>query len=507
MNLTPDSIKCTIQFTLDNGTTFSLNTADTINQTNFLTSIKLREELSAQTDIPVGVINSTVLDLILISNNRALVPNNSSSVYYGHLNNKVKIQVNVTVNNVDNVFMGTYYVDEWKSNTSSTTANQVIISATGVMHKVSKLDIPMTDINNIDNFKDYLIELFEIINTDLQASNISPVVISGNNISFSEFPNMQYANLEMDDMGTLLNDISQATLTNIYIDRNDILRTDFCCDDQYAQVVTTIDVLTAAQVGEDFNLNYDGVSVKYSKYNVQDIETLASITNENLISGDNIFDNIDLGENVYKVNRIVATTKDIDVLAYTKSALFNKKKLNLTINSDGSSVTDIAILGKRVDNTEFTCEVGGDNKLEVKNKVLDYNYIDKYANMLNQLINIRDNSMVVTCYITPDIIKLGDIVFVNCSQAMSVSGDYKIVGIEWEFSTYSKATISLIKTFDITYDIDAILYSQNKAFTQALGGYTVNPVLDSISERENIYIEQNLSTQLYDLRVILGEEV
>jgi len=318
---------------------------------------------------------------------------------------------------------------------------------------------------------------------------------------------MQYANLEMDDMGTLLNDISQATLTNIYIDRNDILRTDFCCDDQYAQVVTTIDVLTAAQVGEDFNLNYDGVSVKYSKYNVQDIATLASITNENLISGDNIFDNIDLGENVYKVNRIVATPKDIDVLAYTKSALFNKKKLNLTINSDGSSVTDIAILGKRVDNTELTCEVGGDNKLEVKNKVLDYNYIDKYANMLNQLINIRDNSMVVTCYITPDIIKLGDIVLVDCSQAMSVSGDYKIVGIEREFSTYSKATISLIKTFDITYDIDAILYSQNKAFTQALGGYTVNPVLDSISKRENIYIEQNLLTQLYDLRVILGEEV
>ena len=504
MNLTADEIKCTLTFTLDNNVSFSLNTSDVINKTNFLTSVKLSEELSSKTNIPVGVINSSVLDLVIISKNRALVPNNPSSVYYGHLNTKAKIQINIEANN-HNIFMGTYYVDEWKSNASNTTADQVVISATGLMHKISKLDMPMTDLNNIENFKDYLLEVFEVLNTKLQQNGLATVVLNSANINFSEFPNMQYANLKMDDIGTMLNDISQATLTNIYIDRNDTLKTDFCCDDQYAQIVADLDVMTAAQIGDDFSLNYDGISTKYSKYNIGDIESIASITNEQLVVGDNTFNDIDLGQNIYKVNRIVTSTDDVDVIAYTKSALFNKKKLNLVINSDGSSVANINILGRKVDSTKLTYAVGGENKLEVDNIVLDYNYIEKYTNMLNQLLQIKNNSMTVTCYITPDVINLGDIVHINCAQAMSVSGDYKIVGIRWEFSTYAKATLKLIKTFELEYDIDAILSSQNRLFELSLGGYTITETLDDISERENEYIEEHLSTPLYNLRVILGE--
>ena len=55
-------LSCKVRFTLKNGSVFTLNSADLVNQYNYLSAIKLNEELSAENNIPVGVNSSSVLD-------------------------------------------------------------------------------------------------------------------------------------------------------------------------------------------------------------------------------------------------------------------------------------------------------------------------------------------------------------------------------------------------------------------------------------------------------------
>ena len=80
-----------VKFTLSNGTTFILNSNSGINTTNFISSLKIKEALSAENDIPIGVNTSNILDLEIISNNKALVPENANSAYYGYMDNSAII--------------------------------------------------------------------------------------------------------------------------------------------------------------------------------------------------------------------------------------------------------------------------------------------------------------------------------------------------------------------------------------------------------------------------------
>lgn len=500
------SLSCKVKFTLSNDTSFTLNSSETINLKNYLSAIKLTEQISAENNIPVGVNSSNVLDLEIISENHALIPENESSIYYGYMNDSAIVELYVTiVDEKKEVYFGKYFVDTWKSVITSDEPNKVKISATCIMGVITKQVVPDVIINSGMFIKDYVIALIEELNNTLPANK--HINYREDDIDFSIFPTMQFSNLDTEDMSNCLNGLSQCTLTNIYADRDGYVKTDFTCDDTAEEAKYKLDVMTAAQAGSGVLVNYDGIKVKYSLGNILDVEQLASLYQQDVVAGDNTFKEIKLGEAVYKINRIEVTSEDNSIFVGIKSAKYNKNKMTVVIEADAATKVNISIYGQRLDNTELIYEIAGKNELEINNKVLGSQYISKYADYMAQLIGFKNNSMQVSGYFRPDI-KLADIVFINCLGAMSISGYYKVVGLEWEFGAYGKCTMSVIKTFDSEMNIDDIMFNFNDLLELTLAGiYTEDSQYPPLSQRENDYVNTVLGTEFDELRMLEYGEV
>ena len=492
-----------VTFTLSNGTTFTLNNNSSINTTNFVSSLKIKEALSAENDIPIGVNTSNILDLEIISNNKALIPENTNSTYYGYMNNSAIIEIYITENN-EQIYFGKYFVNTWKSSISSDSPNLVKISATNIMSIISKQAVPDVEINTGMYIKNYLLNVIDKLNDELPQTK--QIEYDEEDINFDAFPVMQFSNLDTENMGNCLNGLSQCTMTNIFVDREGNLKTDYCCDDNPAEAVYSFDVMTSASAGDGVLVKYDSIKVNYSLGNILDVEQLASLYQQDCIAGDNLFNNISLGEAVYKINRIEVVAEDPSIFVGVKSALYNKNKMQVTIEADAATKVDIKIYGQRLDTTNLVYETDGENKLEITNRVIEQSYVEKYANNMLQLINFKNNSMSVDGYFNPRV-KLSDTVFINCTNAMSISGYYKVVGLDWDLSMYGKCVMSLIKTFEVDYDLDVIMNNLNNLLELTINGvYSKDSRFVSLDSSENAYANAELDTELTDLRELLYGE-
>lgn len=489
-----------VKFTLSDGSTFTLNSGSSINSYNFISSLKVNEALSAENNIPIGVNTSNIIDIEIISNNKALIPENTGSVYYGYMNNTAIIEIYITENN-EQLYFGKYFVDSWKSSISSDSPNLVKISATNIMSLIAKQTVPDVEINTGMYIKNYLLNVIDELNLTLPQTK--QIDYEEQDINFDTFPVMQFSNLDTENMGNCLNGLSQCTMTNIFVDRDGKLKTDYCCDDTQSQAVYSFDVMTSASAGDGVLVKYDSVKVNYSLGNILDVEQLASLYQQDCIAGDNLFKDISLGEAVYKINRIEVVAEDPDIYVGVKEAKYNKNRMQVTIEADAATKVNINIYGQRVDTTNLVYETDGENKLEITNRVIQSSYIEKYADNMLQLINFKNNSMSVEGYFNPRI-KLSDIVYINCTNSMSISGYYKIVGLSWDLSMYGKCVMSLIKTFEVNYDVDVITNSLNNLLELTVNGvYSKDSQFVSLDSSENTYANTELDTELTDLRDLL----
>ena len=490
-------ISCRLVFHLANNTSFSFNTNDDINRNNYLTSIKLDEKLSENNYIPVGVNTATVLDIEGISNNHALIPENTDSMYYGYMNNTCYIDLYVTESGNEYNF-GRYYVDSWKSDITDTTPNRFTISATNLMGYIGKLDVP--DINMADcyKFKNYIESVVVALNEQFDSSKHIYSVVDG--ISFDQFPTMYFSMLNNNNISDCLNDISLATVTNIYIDRANTIRTDYLLDDRPQEAEYTIDILVSSQAGSTDLVNYDNVKLNYLLGSIKDTEVIASLYDHVLSIEEPTIEEISLGDGLYKVNRIDVTSSDGSYVGIV-STKYSKNKMSITFDIENTTNINLVIYGQRLDNTLMIINSGSSNNIEITNKIITSDLAYKYTENINRLIQIKNNSMEVEAYITPEI-KLSDTVHINAIGAMSMSGYYKVVGLAWDFGQYGKCKMNLVKTFEndapTTEVISNTLQTQLEYLHEAATTYnTVNPssITGISSETSNLYMQNN---EVYD---------
>lgn len=494
-----------VKFTLSNGSTFILNSGSSINSNNFITSLKLNESLSAENNIPIGVNTSNILDIEIISNNKALIPENENSTYYGYMNNSAIIEIFITESN-EEIYFGKYFVNSWKSSISSDSPNLVKISATNIMSIISKQAVPDIEINTGMYIKDYLLNVIDELNSTLPQTK--QIEYNEEDIKFDAFPVMQFSNLDTENMGNCLNGLSQCTMTNIFVDREGYLKTDYCCDDSPSEAVYSFDVMTSASAGDGLLVKYDSIKVNYSLGNILDVEQLASLYQQDVIAGINTFKDINLGNAVYKINQIDVTAEDPSIFVGIdySTTKYNKNKMVVGVEADAATKVNIKVFGQRLDTTSMVYETDGENKLEITNRVIEQSYVEKYANNMLQLINFKNNSMSVEGYFNPRV-KLSDTVFINCTNAMSISGYYKVVGLDWDLSMYGKCVMSLIKTFEVDYDLDAIMKNLNNLLELTVNGvYSNDSKFVSLDSSENAYANAELDTELTDLRKLLYGE-
>lgn len=449
-----ERVKCKIVITLndENNTEIdiSLSTVENKNNiTNYVTSIDIDESTNAQNNNPVGVVSANTLKIVLNSNDRSLFPENNQSPYYGFMNNTATIRVTLT--DVDGeVNFNTYYISKWNSNINSNNPNQVIIEATDLLAIINKNSVPSGTITNRDmTTKESFIFMLNNLNENLDLKY--KLQYDESDIKFSDFDKIEYDNIEAGNMSDWLNTVSQCTLTNIYIARDNKLKTDNCLDDKATESVGTLSDkvnITNASVDTGGLVNYTGVKINYITNTINPMAELTTVSNQLVKPGVNVFDDIDLSNKVFTINAVRLISNTSQALKLNK-LVYDKRKCNIEIeNTTTENITcSIVIYGQSFKENKLSVlkTKGSTNEiLEVTNKLLLPDYADKYANNLLKLVGLRNSSLSLTGFFNPRL-KLGDTIYVDVDKSIKTSGYYKIIGLHWKISNTIKCTAKVIK--------------------------------------------------------------
>lgn len=437
-----DRVKCTVTITLANNQTITidLNTVST----NYLTSIDINEETATENNNPVGVVSSNTLKMTLNTEDLSLIPNNPDSVYYPYMNNSATVNVKVTSEDGD-VNFETFYVSSWKSNISSSNPHRVVIEATDLLSLIGKNTIPDTELVKTQATGAYLRAVIAKLNEKLPQKYRITTDISDND--FSHFPTIQYPSYSQNNMATLFNTISQSTLTNLYLTRQNKLVSDYLLDNNHSQTVATlsdkVNVLSASLDSSSL-VNYNSVRVNYYLNTVNDNTLLTSLDAQTLVAGDNAF-SIPLS-NTYKIAYIKVTTADggkVETVAFS----YSKDTCDLILSSESATTCKIEIYGQTLKENKMGLTVqrqsSSNETLEVTNTLLPEASIQSFATNLLNLVEKRGKELKLEGFFNPEL-KLGDIVTVDCESSINTQGTYKIVGLNWKIGNTLKCTCKLL---------------------------------------------------------------
>lgn len=445
-----DRIQCKVVITLNDKTEIDLSLKGATEVKNYITSVNILENTSASNQNPVGVVSSNTLKILLKSLDRTLLPDNEESPYFGKMDTSATIKV--TIEDVDGqVEFNTFYVSSWLGNISTSSPYTVTIEATDLLSIVNKNPVPnikfLKNIGTSKFFKDTINEL----NTTL--SDKYKIQYDEEDISFSPYDTLAYSNIDASNMGTFLNTISQSTLTNIYYTREDKLKTDYCLDDTAKESVSNLSDkvnILKASIDRGGLVNYNGVKINCIENTVNSITELTTLSQQVLVPGDNIFEDIDLGNKIYKLGYIKVDS-DSKVSVEIKDVSYSKNLVTFTVvnNTQGNVNCSIKVYGQTVKENKRVYTVkkqeSSNEILEVTNKILPYNKIVTFANGLVSLVGIKNSALSLSGYFNPRI-KLGDTVYVDVESTIKTKGYYKVVQLNWTFSSVVRCEAKVIKT-------------------------------------------------------------
>lgn len=430
-----------------NSQTYTLKSEHTSNET-YIESLNIEENLAVNNQNPVGVVSTNTVKISIDSEDLLFIPSNKNSKYYGYMNNTAYLDIFI-IESGEELSFGRYYISNWENNATSENPYHVIIEGTDLLGIINKNRVPTTELRKDMLITDTLDNIIVELNKKLDEKY--KVKYDKTSWTFGPYTKLDYNNIDADDMGTWFNILSQSTLTNLYYNRENMLETDYCLDDKKSDIVCNIhgdkNVLSV-NIDKGGLVGYSNIKVNYILNEINNNTQLVELRDQALTPGENRFDNIELNGKVYKITSVKIKT-DQKEPAIKTSITYDKKIVSLVIDNKSKQKANcsIVIYGQTLKENKLYItknKTGGNDTLEVTNRLLPKEYIDRFANGLLSILGIKDSSISVTGYFNPRI-KLGDQVDVKISR-LNLTGPYKIIGLSWKIQGSIECTAKLIKT-------------------------------------------------------------
>lgn len=440
-------IKYEVKIIFNDGSEIILKSGERTRQNN-ITSLRINERLNIQNNNPVGVVSTNTVKLEIDSIDRSLIPDNSESIYYGLMDNTAIIEI--SLEDVDgSMNFNKFYVNAWDSNITTNNPYSVIIEGVDLLSLIFKNLVPVSELKKDIPTKETLKSVLDELNKTLPLKY--KINYDDKDINFDNFPVLEYNNIEANGMQEWLNILCQSTLTNIYFDRDDKLKTDYCLDDKISESVSNFhgdNNVLSASFEKGGLISYTGVRAYYIMNKIQGNNELVSFTNQILTPGENIYENIDLGGKVYKINTVFVETDQESPVEIVRVD-YGKRNATIVLNnkSDQDANCNISIFGQTLKEDKLFVEkhrTEGNEMLEVTNYLLSRTYIDKFASGLLDLISIKESALNITGLFNPRV-KLGNQVHVKINS-LNVDGYYKVIGLDWNITSTIQCTAKVIKT-------------------------------------------------------------
>lgn len=518
------SVKTHLVFHFANETTYELplkTSREDESLATYGTSIKLKEGLYTRSNNNiVGNIVGNTLNIELTSKDKLLLPNNSTSIYYGYMNDTAYVEVTCEViddldenNKPYEVYMGRYMVDTWEGGNSSSTVNEVSITCVDILSKIKNIAIAKLRLKRNISFNDYIKIVIDKLNSTLPS--YMQILYTDDDLNiWKNSPytwQMYFNNIDRDNVENLFNCIAKYTISYIWIDRNRHIKTDHLLDDTPQESVGvlsgTSNLLSYGTQTGDID-KYSGIKVKYIQSVTQKDSQLLELKDIQLYQGENIFNDQRLNsDKVWDIHTIeIKCEKGKGVIT---SFLNYKNSLDFTIESEYMTKATITVYGTIAEETYATIEKYKDNNIkdgvaEIKNRVLISDLISTYTDGLINLMSMKNNQVYAEGFINPRI-KLGDIVQMQ-GVNMNLNDYYKVTGLEYKLGTNYRCKVTMIKTIETPRNVEDILYKHNELLLTAISGEEVlSNKYPDISSSENTRCETELAAPLAQLRQVLGE--
>ena len=421
--------------------------------TNVLDSLNFSAKLSGTNQNPVGVLSANTLSLNITSKDLSLDPTNQSSPYYGYMNTSAWAVVSIIDDQSNETKLGTFYVDTWQPNITDSTPFSIQIEFVDLISVICKMPVPFVEVTFNMTLLDYVIAVLNALNeTNDPQYRIN---FNSEDITFGEWSNFYYEQLDTSNMSNMLNTLSQCTLTNIYVDANNNFRTDYLCDDSTSEVVMEIDGATntyEASLAPGAFIGYRDVRVTYIPRELTGVETLAQQSNVIIQPGDNALDNIGIGEHASNISNVEIDTGSVK-LVYLAKLAYNKDYASLTVHSSelAQFTANIYINGvsAKTNTKVYGNSVSTTSTLEMKNPILAEVDIPVFVSRLKQLLTLKEKDISLKGIYNPQL-TLGNLVHVVLSGNLNTSGYYKVKSINIGLSsgglTYSLDLASTLVT-------------------------------------------------------------
>lgn len=420
------------------------------------------------------------------------------------------IDVTCTYNNIT-VQMGRYYVTSWENGTTYKNYSDVTITCVNLLGKIKNISLRKMRLTRNISVIDYLVYVINILNNQLPSS----MQINYNLNDLDIFKNSSYTwqlifnNIDRDSLEATLNSIAQNTLSHIWIDRLNYLRTDWLCDDASDTAVTqlssSVNILDYGTDLSEIN-KASGVNVTYVDNASYEDKQLLSVDNYDLIIGNNQIDNLVLNSNkIYNISDIEIICND--GYAYCTSFFSYKNTIDLNIIASKSTKASIKIYGTVINEVNNNIVKYKNNNyksttINIVNNILRKELINTFIDGVVHIASLKNSKVFASGWINPEV-KLGDVVRLQGSN-MGVDNLYKVIGLEFTLGINYRVKASLLRTFTIEQDYNSILYEHNKILIERIGGMNKLPSeITLLTNDEETIALAELGTEFTNLQEVI----
>lgn len=403
-----------------------------ITRENYLIDSDLLEEACADASNPFGEVSANEVSFSLYNESGMFNPTNTSSPYYGRIRVGVPIKVYMRPDVADAEVnwdeLGTYYVSDW---TSTITGTSAYVTACDKMYEVFGLPHTRLEVTAKTPMRDLFISFFKAIGVEAEVDErlVEELVYAYNTSTNSKF----------------LNELSVGAQAFVFCDRQGIPTVRYARGVQ--DVMHTLkdsDQIISISSKQSALLEYDGAEVILNEpqqtaedklLHIKDVVVPTSTLKSDLVS--------------FSVSPVVKLTKAAFTgtgKAYLRRANATCADITFEIHNDTETtvVGDVEVYGTCIETVSSTFTGAGNNPLKVDNIYIQKReYAEKFQRFLQAYVTSNVPVLELTIRGNPKY-KLGDKLRI-VSEKYNI--DYTGILLRQQFN-YNGGLSSTIKVFN-----------------------------------------------------------
>lgn len=419
-------------------------TATPYTNDDFILDCKILEEASADSDNPIGAVSANELSITLLNEDRRFTAKNVDSPLYGKLISGLKVEYFYMIELPDETWedipMGTYYTNEWQSDTGSSTASLICLDRISIW---GQLDVPRLEVQRNIALKTAI----QMVLLGVGLTSDQFVIDDSLNyiLPFAWFPKaklLAYLQALATGFGCL-----------VFINRKNQLVFKYARKviDPVCTITDSDIIMTVKSPQNTLNL-YSSVNLKFTIMQQSDRIQLLEVKDVVIHPGENLINNLVftkspciIFDSVSIIGGVTSTITNVDYDSWTISL-----KINNTQSSDETVI--LQVYGYILQAVESSVSVQrndlvntiGIRPLEVTSQIIqDATTATAYANQLLALVSSYETRLEIESRGNP-LLELGDIVQVK-DDYDKIQGLYSLHRSDYNYEGSLDAQLTVVK--------------------------------------------------------------